>query len=398
MLPVARQALADALAEHGNPSSLHSAGRAARSALELSRERLARTVGADPHELVFTGGGTEADNIAVKGLYWQRHGSDARRVRILAPRTEHHAVLDVIEWLVAAQGAHWDEVPVDPVGRVRLDRLAELIDVDPGSVALIAVMAASNEVGTTQPMADVVALATEHGIPVHCDAVQAMPWSQLDFAAAGVDTMALSAHKLGGPVGVGALLIRRGLDLVPLLHGGGQERQVRSGTVDVAGAASFAAAAHWHEEHRDEVVERVFGLRQQLVRAVQQCTPSAHLRGDAAFLAGAAPGEGRLVNNAHFTFPCCDGDSLLYLLDARGIEVSTGSACQAGLPQPSETLLAMGCSEQESRAALRFSLGVSSTYDDVMALAAAIGPVAQRAANAGLAKVARDATGTARTG
>jgi cysteine desulfurase len=388
MLPQARDVLIEALGQHGNASSLHTAGRSARAQLEESRELLARHVGADPHEVIFTAGGTEADNLALKGLFWQRRAEDPRRVRLLVPDSEHPAVLEVVEWLEAHQGAQWVRLPVDAVGRVRLEVLAREIEKDPTSVALVAVMAANNEVGTTQPLDAVVALAAAHGIPVHCDAVQALPWQDVDFAASGLDSMALSAHKVGGPVGVGALLLKRGLELAPLLHGGGQERQIRSGTVNVPGAASFAAAVEWTARHRELVSARVAALRLELVCGVLEAVPDAVLQGDDAFLRGASTGQGRVVNNAHFTFPCCEGDSLLYLLDARGIEASTGSACQAGVPQPSHVLLAMGLTESEATGALRFSLGVTTTRQDVLALLGAIRPVVQRAASAGLAGVA----------
>lgn len=391
MLPRAHEVLVDASRSHGNASSLHTAGRSARARLEESRELLARSVGADPHEVIFTAGGTDADNIALKGLFWQRRSEDPGRVRLLAADSEHPAVVEVLEWLESHQDAQWVRLPVDAVGCLRLDVLAQEIEKDPASVALVAVMSANNEVGTTQPMDEVVGIAAAHGIPVHCDAVQALPWQELDFAASGVDSMALSAHKVGGPVGVGALLLKRGLELAPLLHGGGQERQIRSGTVNVPGAASFAAAVDWTVQHRAQVSARVAALRLEIVCGVLEAVPDAVLRGDDGFLRGAAPGQGRVVNNAHFTFPCCEGDSLLYLLDARGIEVSTGSACQAGVPQPSHVLLAMGLSEDEARGALRFSLGVTSTRQDVLALLGAIRPVVQRASNAGLAGVASTA-------
>jgi len=239
-------------------------------------------------------------------------------------------------------------------------------------------MWANNEVGTVQPVAEVAELARAHGIPVHTDAVQALGQLPLDFAASGVDCLTVSAHKIGGPVGAGALLTRRGLDLTPVLHGGGQERGARSGTLDAAAVRGFAVAAGIAAAGQQERAARLAALRDRLVRAVLDAVPDAVPRGD-------PDPAGRLPGNAHFTFPGCEGDSLLYLLDAQGVECSTGSACQAGVPRPSHVLLAMGVSVADARGALRFSLGHSSTAQDVHALAAALGPAVDRARRAGLA-------------
>jgi cysteine desulfurase len=387
MLPLAVAAMVEQLSLTGNASSLHTSGRRARRAVEEAREQLAAALGAGPSEVIFTAGGTEADNLAVKGLFWARNDADPRRNRILASSVEHHAVLDSVQWLVEHEGAQVVWLPVDPIGRLDLDVLTRLLDDDAavGSIALITVMWANNEVGTVQPVAEVVELAHRHGIPVHTDAVQAVGVLPVDFAAAGVDCLTVSGHKLGGPVGAGALLARRGLDLVPVLHGGGQERGIRSGTLDAAALRSFAVAAELAVGERPEQARRLAGLRDQLVRAVQHQVPDAVLRGEP--IGGEDHGRPltRLPGNAHFTFPGCEGDSLLYLLDARGVECSTGSACQAGVPQPSHVLLAMGVPEQVARGALRFSLGHSSTERDVEALAEAIGPVVERARGAGMA-------------
>jgi cysteine desulfurase len=241
-------------------------------------------------------------------------------------------------------------------------------------VALISVMRANNEVGTVQPLEDVVEIAAEHGIPVHTDAVQAVGQIPVDFAALGVDAMTLTGHKVGGPFGIGALVVRRDLDVTPLLHGGGQERDVRSGTIDTPAIAGFAAAIEHSVKHQPEYAARVSALRDELVRGVRAAVPDSIYNGDPV---------DRLPGNAHLKFPGCQGDSLLMLLDARGIECSTGSACSAGVPQPSHVLLAMGCSDEYARASLRFSLGHTSTAADVAALVAAIGPVVERARGAG---------------
>ncbi len=395
MQPLAIAALVEQLGRTGNASSLHTAGRRARRVVEEAREQLAAALGAGPSEVIFTAGGTEADNLAVKGLFWARHDAEPRRTRVLASSVEHHAVLDSVQWLVEHEGAEVTWLPVDGVGRLDLQALAAILAEDAASVALITVMLANNEVGTVQPVTEVVALAHQHGIPVHTDAVQAVGVIGVDFAALGVDCLTVSGHKLGGPVGAGALLARRGLDLVPLLHGGGQERGIRSGTVDHAVLRSFAVAADLAVRERSEQAARLAGLRDQLVRAVQEQVPDAVLRGEpVGDSVGGVVGDGpagpptRLPGNAHFTFPGCEGDSLLYLLDARGVECSTGSACQAGVPQPSHVLLAMGVPEDVARGALRFSLGHTSTEQDVKELAEAIGPVVQRARGAGLAATA----------
>jgi cysteine desulfurase len=379
MLPSAVAAMVEELSQAGNASSLHTSGRRARRVVEEAREQVAGAFGAGPSEVIFTAGGTEADNLAVKGLYWARRAVDPARRRIVAGATEHHAVLDPIEWLVAHEEAEVVWVPVDERGRIDLVALDQVLDADPGTIALVTVMWANNEVGTVQPVAEVVELAHARGIPVHTDAVQAAGQLPVDFTAVGADALTISGHKFGGPVGAGALLARRGLDLVPLLHGGGQERGIRSGTLDAAAIRAFAVAAEEAVSGRVVESQRLVGLRHRLVDAVLTEVPDAVLRG--ASISGP---DDRLPNNAHFTFPGCEGDSLLYLLDAHGVECSTGSACQAGVPQPSHVLLAMGVPEPVARGALRFSLGHTSTAADVEALARTIGPAVGRARGAGL--------------
>jgi cysteine desulfurase len=363
----------------GNPSSLHASGRSARRIVEESREQIAQALNARPGEVVFTSGGTESDNLALKGLFWARQSADARRTRILSTAVEHHAVLDPLHWLAQEEGAEVELLPVDEVGRLRVDQLEESVRRDPGSVALISVMWANNEVGTLQPIADVVSLAQEHGIPVHTDAVQAVGQVPVDFAASGVDALTLTAHKVGGPYGVGALVVRRDLELTPLLHGGGQERDIRSGTIDAPAIAGFATAVALSVARQEQHAARVSVLRDDLVRRVLEQIPEAVVNGHPL------GSDQRLPGNAHLKFPGCEGDSLLMLLDARGIECSTGSACSAGVPQASHVLLAMGCDEEAARSSLRFSLGHTSTSNDVDALVEAIGPVVERARAAGIA-------------
>jgi cysteine desulfurase len=380
MRPEAIAAMTERLAELGNASSLHAPGRGARRIVEESREAIAQALGARPSEVVFTSGGTEADNLALKGLYWARRKADPARRRVLVSAVEHHAVLDSATWLGQHADAEIDWLPVDAYGRVDLDALAAAIRRDPASVALVSVMWVNNEVGTVQPVAEVAELAHEHGIPVHTDAVQAVGQLPVGFAASGADAMTVTAHKVGGPVGVGALVVRREVDLVPLLHGGGQERDVRSGTLDVAGIAGFAAAVVAAVAEREALAAELTKLRDELVRQVLEAVPDAELNGDP----GPEP-ERRLPGNAHFSFPGCEGDSLLLLLDARGIACSTGSACSAGVAEPSHVLLAMGHDEKRARGSLRFSLGHTSTAADVDALGSVIGGVVERARRAGLA-------------
>ncbi|MEU6070851.1 cysteine desulfurase family protein [Streptomyces sp. NPDC047082] len=375
MLPEAAEALTAALSVTGNASSLHASGRKARRAVEESRETLAEALGARPSEVVFTSGGTEADNLAVKGLYWSRRDADPARTRVLASPVEHHAVLDAVHWLGEHEGATVEYLPVDPYGRVHPDALREAIARNPDDVALATVMWANNEIGTVMPVRELADVAAESAVPLHADAVQAVGQVPVDFAASGLAAMTVSGHKIGGPYGIGALLLGREYTPVPVLHGGGQERHVRSGTLDVPAIASFAVAARLAAEQREWFAREIGALRDDLIEAVRTAVPDAILGGDPV---------DRLPANAHFTFPGCEGDSLLLLLDAQGIECSTGSACTAGVAQPSHVLLATGTDPDLARGTLRFSLGHTSTEADVEAVARAIGPVVERARAAGL--------------
>lgn len=377
MLPEAVEALTAHLGVTGNASSLHAAGRRARRTVEEARETLAEALGARPSEIVFTSGGTEADNLAVKGLYWSRRAADPARTRVLAGPVEHHAVLDAVHWLGEHEGATVEYLPVDSHGRVHPDTLREAIVRNPDDVALATVMWANNEIGTILPIRELAEVAAEFGVPLHSDAVQAFGQVPVDFAASGLAAMTVSGHKIGGPYGIGALLLGREHTPVPVLHGGGQERHVRSGTLDVPAVASFATAGRLAAEQQEWFAREIGKLRDDLVTAVREAVPDAVLGGDPA------PG-GRLPANAHFTFPGCEGDSLLLLLDAQGIECSTGSACTAGVAQPSHVLLATGVDPDLARGTLRFSLGHTSTEADVEAVAKAIGPAVERARAAGL--------------
>jgi cysteine desulfurase len=372
MLPEALAAYTAALGIVGNPSSIHSQGQNAKRMLEEARERVAASLGCDPIEVVFTSGGTESVNLAVKGLWWARNdvgrAASRPRARILVPRGEHHATIDTVEWLERYEGAVVEWLPLDSQGRVRLDALAAALETH-DDIALLTLLWANNEVGTIQPVGAAVALAAAHGVPVHADAVSAYRHLPIDFASTGLAALSVSAHKIGGPLGIGALVLSRAATVVPLIHGGGQQRDVRSGTQDAPAAIAFGVAAQ-------HPVSSLAALRDRLIAGVAAAVPSAVLRGDPA---------GRLDSNAHFTVPGCEGDSLLFLLDAAGVSVSTGSACQAGIPEPSHVLLAMGLTENEARGALRITVGQTTTPDDVDAFLAALPGAVARASRAGFA-------------
>lgn len=386
MHPLAVEALAAESRRLGNASAVHAAGRAARRVVEESRELLAARLDADAVEVVLTGGGTEADNLAVKGLFWSRTASEHRRRRVLISAVEHHAVLDPALWLAQRCGAELVQVPVDETGRVQLAALDAELAAAPDEVALVSVMWANNEVGTVQPVTDVVDLAHRHGVPVHVDAVQAVGQVPVSFATCGADALTVSGHKLGGPVGIGALLVRRGLEVTPLLHGGGQERRMRSGTVPVALARSFAVAVDVAVVEQTERAARMAGLRDRLVAGVLASIPDAVVRGPWPSGHDPSRGDDRLPGNAHLTFPGCDGEALTLLLDDAGVHASTGSACQAGVARPSHVLLAMGVQADVARGALRFSFGASSTDDDVDAVLRALPAVVERARAVGLVR------------
>ncbi len=367
MSPEVLAAYVSALSVVGNPSSIHSDGQNARRMLEEAREQVAASLGADAVEVTFTSGGTEAINLAVKGLWWARE-----KPRVLIAAGEHHATIDAAQWLATSEGAIVDVIPVDSFGRIDLDAFERMLAPD---VALVSILLANNEVGTIQPIREVVALASRFDIPVHVDAVAAYGYLPIDFHAMGVAALSVSAHKIAGPVGVGALLIARTATVVPLIHGGNQQRS-RSGTQDAAGAVAFGVAASRAAEGIEQRQQRLSGLRDRLVAGVRTAVPRAVLRGD--------PRE-RLAGNAHFTFPGCEGDSLLFLLDVAGFSVSTGSACQAGVPEASHVLLAMGVSEADARGALRITLGTETTEGEVDAFVAALPAAVERASAAGLA-------------
>lgn len=376
MLPAAIEAMTRQLAITGNASSQHTAGRDARRVVEESRERIADALGAAPSEVIFTSGGTEADNLALKGTYAARLAADPARRRIVVSGIEHHAVLDPVEFL-AGQGAAVTFVEPDSRGVVSADALRAGLGAA-ADVALISIMWANNEIGTIQPIGELAAVAGEHGIPIHSDAVQAVGHIPVDFRASGLDLLSLSGHKLGGPIGVGALLARRDAVLVPQLHGGGQERQVRSGTFDAPAILALAVAVESAVGELEVASARQITLRDSLIGGLFGLGLGLELTG--AWTPGSA--HDRLPGNVHIRVPGADGDSLLFLLDAAGIACSAGSACSAGVPRPSHVVLALGVDPEDARGVLRLTLGHTSTQADVDAVLAALPDAVARARRA----------------
>ncbi len=359
----------------GNPSSLHTAGRSVRQAVEEARESIAADLRTRPSAVIFTSGGTESDNLAVKGLFWQRRDRLGQPARVLASSIEHHAVLDPVAWLGTHEGASIEWLGVDAQGRVSPDEIEDFLRA--GDVALCTVMWANNEVGTIEPVGRISELCREAGVPFHTDAVQAVGQIPVNLSEIAAHAVTISSHKIGGPFGVGALILDPSLTLTPIMHGGGQERDIRSGTFDAPAIAAFAVALHHAVTGQADHAAHVRELRDQLVAAVLAAVPGTVLNG--ASLNGAS----RLPGNAHFSFPGCEGDALLMLLDAAGIDCSTGSACTAGIPEPSHVLLAMGVDEPTARASLRFSLGSATTSADIDAVVRALPSAVNRAARAG---------------
>ena len=361
MLAAAREAYVDELGRPGNPHALHGSGRRARAVVEDAREALAGALGAHPSEVLFTSGGTEADNLSVKGMWWSRRASDPRRTRVVTTAIEHHAVLDAARWLARECGAIVVVLPVDREGIVELEALRAEVSAHGDEIALVAMMGANNEVGSLQPVTEAAAIAAECGIPVHTDAVQLIGHAPFHFGDSGLATAAVSAHKFGGPVGVGVLLARRGIALTPLAHGGGQERAMRSGTLNAAGIRSTAVAAVEAIESVPGEAARLASLQRDLIAGVRATVPDA-------VLSGPEPGPLRLPGNAHFVFPGCAAEAMMYVLDSHGVEASTGAACTSGVAQESHVLVAMGRTREDASSTMRFSLGHSSTREDVDAL------------------------------
>ena len=345
MADAAIAAMTSSLSKIGNPSSLHTQGRATRKDVEDAREVIAKAVGALPSEIIFTGSGTEADNAAIKGLFWK----SGKKVIVISA-VEHHAVLDPSRWLVEHEGAELIEIPVTKTGLIDLDFLKELITKRGNEIALISVMHSNNETGVIQPVGEVVKIAGD--IPVHTDAVQSFTKTPLSYKELGVTSMALSAHKVGGPHGIGVLVLRRAYEIPALLHGGGQEREIRSGTLNAPSIVAFAAAV----ESSNYDSARVSALRDRFESGLRASVPDAYINGvDAP----------RLPGITNVTFPGTQSDSLLLLMDSEKVSCSTGAACSAGVHRPSHVLLAMGHTEVTAQSSLRFSCGATSTESDI---------------------------------
>ena len=345
--PAAFKAITSQLQELGNPSSLHTHGRATRKALEDAREAIAQQVSCLPSEVIFTASGTEANNIALKGLWWNGKAQGKNVVVISA--VEHHAILDPAHWLETHEGAEVIQVPVDVHGVINLDFLKDLIAKRSEEIAVISIMHSNNETGVIQPIQEVVAMAGN--IPVHTDAVQSFKKVPLSYKDLGVTALTLSAHKVGGPLGIGALILRRAYEIPALLHGGGQEREIRSGTLNAPSIVAFSAAAN--EKYPSNEVQT---LRDNFIKAIHQEIPDAYVNGEASQ---------RLPGIVNVTFPGTQSDTLLLLLDNAHVSASTGSACSAGVHEASHVLLAMGHTEATAQSSLRFSFGAASTQADV---------------------------------
>lgn len=367
---VALQAFVDQARELGNPSSLHGYGREVRKNVEEAREKIAALAGCEASEVIFTGSGTEANNLAIKGIYWKRRGENEKRRVILISAFEHHAILDPVHWLADSEGAEVIEVPISSEGFINMDFLTSAIENRGDEIALVSIIHANNEIGTIQPIEEIVKLANKYAIPVHSDAIQSFGKIPLSFADLGLYAMTISAHKIGGPVGVGALILKRGEDVTPLLHGGGQEREIRSGTVNAASIVAFASAAQIAIRNREKNALYVASLRDALKETIKADVPDAIFNAEA--------GE-RLPGILNVRFPNTESDSLLLLFDGEGIACSTGSACSAGVQQPSHVLLAMGLSEKEARSSLRFSLGPENSKADIDYFHTCIKKVIERA-------------------
>ncbi|CAN2186045.1 NifS Cysteine sulfinate desulfinase/cysteine desulfurase and related enzymes [Candidatus Nanopelagicaceae bacterium] len=364
MFDIAIDAMNTSLRKLGNPSSLHTEGRSTRKDVEDAREKIAKAVGCLSSEVIFTGSGTEANNAAIKGLFWH---SDKKV--ILISSIEHHAVLDPAHWLVQHEGAELIEIPVDSDGVIDLAFLKKTVAERVSEIALISVMHSNNETGVIQPIAEVVKIAGD--IPVHCDAVQSFTKVPLSFKDLGLFAMTISGHKVGGPLGIGALILRRAVEIPALLHGGGQERDIRSGTLNAPSIVALAAAvgAKLYD------ASKVEALRDSFEAGVLASRPDAVINGKSA---------PRLPGISNITFPGTQSDSLLLLMDSQKVSCSTGAACTAGVHRPSHVLMAMGLTDVVSQSSLRFSFGATNTASDVAYALSVLPDVIERglAANA----------------
>ena len=362
---VAISALNNQIKKLGNASSLHSAGRSVRKDLESAREEIAKAIDCAPSEVIFTATGTEANNLAIKGLYWK--AAKSNRNVIITSTFEHHAVMDPIAWLAEHENAEVVSINVDRNGFILIDELAQALKEHQGKVAFISIMHSNNEVGTIQDIAKIVKIAGD--IPVHADCVQSFGKVELSFKDLGLTAATISAHKVGGPLGVAALILKRGLDIEPILHGGGQERDIRSGTFNAPSIVSFAAAAKESVAAIADRDKKVRALKSELIQTVKKNVSDAWVNGDQI---NCLPGI------TSITFPKTDSEGLLLLLDSEGIACSTGSACSAGVQRPSHVLLAMGLTEDETTSTLRFSVSHSNTVTEIAKLGSVIASVVAR--------------------
>jgi len=351
----------------GNASSVHNPGREVRKDVEDARHKLSELVNSNPSEIIFTGSGTEANNLAIKGFFWQ---SPDRNV-IVTSAFEHHAILDPVEWLVEHEGAEQVLIPITKAGVIDLDFLAKVVAARGSEIAVISIMHSNNELGSIQPISEVVKIAGD--IPVHTDAVQSFGKVDFDFQKLGVTAATISAHKVGGPLGIAALILRRGLDLTPILHGGGQEREIRSGTLNAPAIVAFAAASEFAIANREVNFAKIRELRDYFIAGLKRVVPEVSIN---SISDPALPG----IVNA--TFPGTESDALLLLLDTEGISASAGSACSAGVPRPSHVLVALGLSESDADASLRISIGTTNTKAEIDQVLAVMPSVVERARNA----------------
>jgi cysteine desulfurase len=365
------------LSEIGNPASVHSFGQHSRQILEQAREEIAKAINCDRNEVFFTSGGTESDNLAIKGIYWDVNSKDPSKNVIISAAAEHHAVLDAINWLVDSQSAELYLIPSDDQGVLDIVAFDSYLEQNAARVALISVMWANNEIGVIHPISEITTLAKSYQIPVHSDAIAALGHIPVDFAESGLAAMTITGHKLGGPVGSGALILRRDQKLTPVNHGGGQERNLRSGTPDASSAAALALTITEAVSEQGELAARHKIMTERLIAGVKQISD------DVVVSAEKAP---RLPNNAHFRFPGCLGDSLLFLLDSDGVSISTGSACTAGVNGPSHVVLSLGASNDEAMGTLRITLGHSTKDQDIEAFLKALPKAYEGAKNAGLTR------------
>ncbi len=361
-------ALTEQVKKLGNASSVHNQGRSVRKDVEDARHLLSELVGCNPSEVIFTGSGTEANNLAIKGFYWKAIASDPKRKVIVTSAFEHHAILDPVEWLVEHEGAEQILIPITKAGTIDLDFLKDLIAKRGSEIAVISVMHSNNELGSLQPINEVIKLAGS--IPVHTDAVQSFGKVDFNFAELKLTAATISAHKVGGPLGIAALILERGLDLTPILHGGGQEREIRSGTLNAPAIVSFAAAAKYAIKNRESNFKKVRELRDYFISKLQTAVP------DVVINSVSDPALPGIVNA---TFPGTESDALLLLLDSEGISASAGSACSAGVPRPSHVLLALGISESDADASLRISIGTTNTKEEIDQVIAVFPSVVERA-------------------